>query len=131
MPLSTAAVDLLKGLRANADEHLKTQKHPKPSVFVFRNARGKRQQAEAAATFKIADFRGHDLRRSAASLMASSGVSRLVISKILNHVERGVTAVYERHSYDAEKRIALDAWARALTAIIEQKSADVLSFVRS
>jgi hypothetical protein len=63
--------------------------------------------------------------------MASSGVSRLVISKIFNHVERGVTAVYDRHSYDVKKRIALDAWARTLTAIIEQKSADVLSFARS
>jgi hypothetical protein len=52
----------------------------------------------------------------------------LVISKILNHVERGVTAVCDRHSYDNEKKIALDAWARTLTAIIEQKSADVLTF---
>jgi hypothetical protein len=46
-------------------------------------------------------------------------VSRLVISKILNHVERGVTAVYDRHSYDAEKRVALDVWARILTGIID------------
>lgn len=131
VPLSTPAIEMLTALRAHADERLKAQKRPKPSVFVFRNARGKRQQAEAVATFTIADFRGHDLRRTAASLMASSGVSRLVISKILNHVERGVAAVYDRHSYDVEKRIALDAWARTLTAIIEQKSADVLSFARS
>jgi len=27
--------------------------------------------------------------------------------KILNHVESGVTTVYDRHSYDAEKRAAL------------------------
>jgi integrase len=102
------------------------------SVFVLRNARGKRQQAEAAATFTIADFHGHDLRRSAASYMASSGVSRLVISKILNHVERGVTAVYDRHSYDAEKRIALDAWARMLNGIVEHGTgANVVPFARS
>jgi hypothetical protein len=63
--------------------------------------------------------------------MAGSGVQRLVISKILNHVETGVTAVYDRHSYDNEKKIALDAWAETLTAIIEQKSADVLAFSRS
>jgi integrase len=132
VPLSAAAVDILREVRAKADERMKTQKHPKPSVFVLRTARGKRQQAEAAATFNIDDFRGHDLRRSAASSMASSGVSRLVISKILNHVERGVTAVYDRHSYDAEKRIALDAWARTLTNIIEQKdSATVVAFARS
>ena len=40
--------------------------------------------------------------------MVGGGVPRLVVSKILNHVETGVTAVYDRHSYDGEKRAALD-----------------------
>ena len=42
--------------------------------------------------------------------MVGAGVPRLVVSKILNHVETGVTAVYDRHSYDLEKRAALDFW---------------------
>ncbi len=37
-------------------------------------------------------------------------MSRLVVSKILNHVESGITAVYDRHSYDPEKHHALDLW---------------------
>jgi integrase len=49
------------------------------------------------------DFRGHDLRRTAASLIVGAGVPRLVVSKILNHVETGVTAVYDRHGYDLER----------------------------
>lgn len=64
------------------------------------------------------DFTGHDLRRTAASHMASMGISRLVIGKVLNHVEPGVTRVYDRHSYDAEKREALDRWAERLEEII-------------
>jgi integrase len=60
----------------------------------------------------------HDLRRSAASYMTSVGVSRLVVSKVLNHAETGVTAVYDRHSYDVEKRAALDAWSKRLEEII-------------
>jgi integrase len=60
-------------------------------------------------------FTAHDLRRSAASLMTGAGIPRLVVGKILNHAEGGVTAVYDRHSYDAEKRAALDAWASLLT----------------
>jgi hypothetical protein len=36
-------------------------------------------------------------------MMAGMGIPRLVIAKILNHVEPGVTAVYDRHSYDNEK----------------------------
>ncbi len=43
-------------------------------------------------------------------MITGLGVSRLVVSKILNHVESGITAVYDRHSYAAEKRHALDLW---------------------
>ena len=64
--------------------------------------------------------------------MASGGVPRLTISKILNHVETGVTAVYDRHSYDAEKKAALDWWAVNLSAILEDTDAGkVLPFARS
>jgi integrase len=66
----------------------------------------------------IQDFTAHDLRRTAASLMTGMGVPRLTVSKILNHVEPGVTAVYDRHSYDKEKREALEAWALRLRLIV-------------
>ena len=56
-------------------------------------------------------FTPHDLRRTAASHMTGMGISRLVVARILNHVERGITAVYDRHSYDAEKKQALNRWA--------------------
>ena len=56
-----------------------------------------RHNREALGT---GDATPHDLRRTAASHMTSIGISRLVVSKILNHAEPGVTAVYERHSYD-------------------------------
>lgn len=63
----------------------------------------------------------HDLRRTAASGMGSLGVNRLVISKVLNHVETGVTAVYDRHGYDNDKRHALEAWAAHLEQIVSGK----------
>jgi hypothetical protein len=43
------------------------------------------------------------------------------VSKILNHVETGVTAVYDRHSYDPEKRAALDFWGKRLEQIVTGK----------
>jgi hypothetical protein len=44
-------------------------------------------------------------------------------------VESGVTAVYDRHSYDLEKRAALDFWGRRLEAIISNKrGAKILRF---
>jgi hypothetical protein len=53
--------------------------------------------------------------------MAGMGVPRLVVGKILNHVEPGVTSVYDRYSYDREKRKALNAWGARLSSIIEAK----------
>jgi integrase len=74
----------------------------------------------------VADFKLHDLRRTAASYMTSIGIPRLVVSKILNHVEQGVTRVYDRHSYDKEKRAALDKWSRRLQSILTGEKAKVV-----
>ena len=69
------------------------------------------------------DIRGHDLRRTAASLMAGGGVPRFVISRILNHSEeKDITSVYDRYSYDAEKKAAMTFWNRQLSAILNGKS---------
>jgi integrase len=71
------------------------------------------------APTEFSAWRLHDLRRSAATNLARLGVDRVVISKVLNHAEQEVTAIYDRHRYDAEKRRALDLWGQRLTAIIE------------
>jgi integrase len=70
------------------------------------------------------DFVGHDFRRTAASLMTSMGIPRLTVKKILNHVEPEITAVYDRYSYDTEKREALEAWAIRLIALVAETSAE-------
>jgi hypothetical protein len=53
--------------------------------------------------------------------MTKSGVRRDDVSKVLNHVDRGAraTKVYDRYEYDAEKRAALEAWAKRLSIILE------------
>ena len=63
----------------------------------------------------------HDLRRTAASGMAGLGIAPHVVEAVLNHRSgsiKGVAAVYNRYSYAAEKRAALDAWAQCLDAIV-------------
>ncbi|MCK4235805.1 MAG: site-specific integrase, partial [Candidatus Krumholzibacteria bacterium] len=77
----------------------------------------------------IEHFTPHDLRRTAASHMAGMGIYRLVISKILNHVESGITAVYDRHGYDREKREALDTWAIKLADILAGNKGTVVPLV--
>ena len=58
--------------------------------------------------------------------MAGNGIDRLVVSKILNHVEHGITAVYDRHSYDPEKRTALAKWDLELKRILNDKPSEGL-----
>ena len=112
VPLSDLAIDILTGLRD------RTATDASAGIYVLAGARGPKQRAAVSSRLGLDDFRGHDLRRTAASRMASAGVARLVIGKVLNHVENGVTAVYDRHTYDAEKRAALDTWARDLATIV-------------
>ena len=67
----------------------------------------------------IINFEDRDLRRSAASYMTGElGISRFIVGQVLNHVERGITRVYDRHSYDPEKRQALQAWGDLLDQIV-------------
>jgi len=68
------------------------------------------------------DIRGHDLRRTAASLMASGGVPRFLIGRILSHSEdKDITSVYTRYGYDAEKKAAMEFWNRLLSAILNTR----------
>lgn len=133
VPLSLQALTILKDLKSWLEQRLpeinksRAKKHKEPremSEWVFPSPASEVPVAwiqKAAARIRKAsgvEFRPHDLRRTAASLMTGAGTPRLVVSKILNHVETGVTAVYDRHSYDAEKRKALNAWGRQLQRIL-------------
>ncbi len=116
VPLSPQAVGVLRDLQA----------HGSGSPWVFpstRAAAGCRETiTKAVARIRQAsgvDFWPHDLRRTVATFLTSElSVSRLVVAKLLNHVERGVTAVYDRASYDHEKQAALNAWGSRLEAIV-------------
>jgi len=56
--------------------------------------------------------------------MASGGVPRFVISRILNHsADKDITSVYDRYSYDSEQRTAMEFWIRQLSAILKGRSA--------
>jgi integrase len=68
----------------------------------------------------MAEWTLHDIRRSVGThlrdgeIMGAARADRLLVSKILNHAEGGVTRLYDRYSSDPEKRAALDAWAKAV-----------------
>ena len=74
-------------------------------------------------TLKIKErFTAHDLRRTAATMMTKNGVSRFDVSRILNHAEHGVTAIYDQNDYAKEKQRGLEVWSRRLKDVIGEKS---------
>jgi integrase len=82
------------------------------------------ERGEEAAAFQ--QWGLHDLRRTAATNMSKLGVDRLTVSKVLGHAEGGVTKIYDRHSYDREKRRALDLWGQRLESIVAGKTDNVI-----
>lgn len=66
-------------------------------------------------------WRLHDLRRTLASGLARLGHPPHVVEAVLNHTNgtiSGVAAIYNRYSYLAEKRHALEAWGRFVEALV-------------
>lgn len=84
-----------------------------------------RYVAELRERLRMEHFTLHDLRRTAASHMAGLGIYRLIVKKVLNHTDSDVTGIYDRHSYDAEKRTALEAWGRRVAEIVGGNAARV------
>ncbi len=69
---------------------------------------------------RVAGWRLHDLRRTAATGMGDLGVLPHVVEAVLNHIsgsKAGVAGVYNYALYNPEKRAALDLWARHLAAL--------------
>ena len=67
----------------------------------------------------VQNWKFHDLRRTVATNLTKLGIDRLILQKIINHSERGVTQIYDRYSYMDEKREALQKWADRLDEIVK------------
>jgi len=114
VPLNEPALEVIQSL-------------PKGDGYLFPSPRpGKHVAVEALshAVLKnlerlgIAHFTPHDLRSTAATHISEAGVQRLTLKKILNHADGEVTATYDRHGYDQEKRDALYSWGNRLIEIV-------------
>jgi len=63
-------------------------------------------------------FTPHDLRRTLRTRLAEIGVSDVIAERVLGHKLQGVLGIYNRHSYDDEKRYALGLWEQRLREIL-------------
>jgi integrase len=120
VPLSSLALEMLK-------------ETPRIGDLVFMSGKGRgplegwdaaKRRVDSFLTEPIAPWRIHDLRRTMATQMRSIGIDRLVVSKLLNHAESGITKTYDRYAADPEKAAAMERWAQRLTEIITGEKSD-------
>jgi integrase len=95
-----------------------------------RSVAGRGRKAALDRKSGVADWHLHDLRHTCATNLARLRVDRIVISKILNHAEGGVTSRYDRHDRADLKRAVLNRWGAKLVAIIEGGEDNVISIRR-
>jgi integrase len=124
VPLSTLAREIIDGL-PQVGEYLFTTGGKRP-VSGWSKVK---HRVDGFAN--IADWQLRDMRRTMATEMRRLGVDRLVVSKLLNHAEAGVTKIYDRYAADPEKTAAMERWANRLREIISGKPVDNVVQLRS
>jgi integrase len=134
VPLTKMALDVLEPLRAQNGRAAgpfvtrgEQSLHPS-TVSKVVTAAWKRLAAEDAqrgVEYPIPSFVFRDLRRTCEAQLAFLGVNLETRAQLLSHGRSGVQAKhYDRHTYIAEKRRALNKWAQHLTRVIGAKPAE-------
>jgi integrase len=120
VPLSTLALEIL-------------EQCPRIGDYVFMSGRGleplegwdgAKRRADTFLAKPIEPWRIHDLRRTMATQMRSIGIDRLIVSKLLNHAESGITKTYDRYAADPEKAVAMERWSDKLKEIISGEKSE-------
>jgi integrase len=73
----------------------------------------------------MADWRLHDLRRTARTLLSRAGVSSDIAERVIGHAMPGVRGTYDRHAYAVEKTDALQRLAALIERILRPDAAVV------
>jgi integrase len=107
-PLSAAALAVVEGQRSDCP-------------FVFSKGRKalstfSRDKVTFDVAVNMSNWRVHDIRRTARSLLSRAGVHADIGERCLGHALPGVRGTYDRHSYLPEMTRAYDA----LAALIER-----------
>jgi integrase len=123
VPLSKVALEIIDSIprRINRD-------------FVFGEGKGgfsgwSKAKASLNAQLGLKPWRLHDLRRTASTRMADAGVQPHIIEAVINHVsghKAGVAGVYNRSTYENEKRAALEALSNyVMVAVAKTEGSNV------
>jgi integrase len=105
VPLSAMAIDILKALPRKGDH-----------LFVVNGFSPLKRRLDKL--MQCDPFVIHDLRRTVRTRMSGLRIKTEVAEMVIGHGKRGLARIYDQHEYFDEMREALDAWAKALSAIV-------------
>ena len=142
VPLSPLALEILDEVRETARLLGGEPERGQPATHVF-TTRGDRpisgySKAKARLDKAITAARQqdglpaldpwtiHDLRRTVGTGLGKLSISRFIIARVLNHADRTVTGIYDRHEYLEEKRHALEAWGTYLGNLVAPPPGNVV-----
>jgi integrase len=123
VPLSPAVVAILRSLPQRKPSEYAFGKYPDAPFSGFSKATRELQAdmlsklRESDTEAAQSDWRIHDLRRTAASGMASIGIQPHVIEAVLNHTPVKLQRTYQVYLYAKEKKEALQVWADHIAKI--------------
>jgi integrase len=137
LPLSEAAVKIIRELPHMGDSKFVFTTTERTHVTGYSNAKEAIDRAmlailreEAGNPDKVEalpQWQFHDLRRTLITNLQKLGVRLEVTEAIINHVSgasrSGAAAHYHLHTWTAEKRDALDKWAKHLAKIVDSAPA--------
>ena len=117
IPLAPPALDILRRRQRNGRD------------YVFGSGQGGFQgwsQARKALDSRMGGDRAtwtlHDFRRMASTTMNGPlKVQPHVVERVLAHVQRGVSATYNKWEYADEKKAALALWAEYVTTVVSSQ----------
>jgi integrase len=69
----------------------------------------------------------HDLRRTMRTGLSAARIRPDIAELTIGHTKRGIVAVYDRHSFDAERQGAWEAWDARLSRIVAGQDPDAVA----
>ena len=128
VPLASQAIDILRTINRRDGRALVFGSRKGP-FSGWSKAKASLDARVSAALGRSPPWRLHDIRRTVATRMADLGVQPHVIEAVLNHIsghKAGVAGVYNRATYAAEKRHALDMWGAHVADLVEGRGCNVV-----
>jgi integrase len=127
VPLTDEVIAILNGLpRFKSGDHLFSTSFGVKPVNNFVKAEASLDRAMLAELDKLDPFVIHDIRRTMRTGLSALSVRPDVAELVIAHALPGIRGVYDKYSFEGEKRHALELWAARLRDVVQPPPANVV-----